>query len=153
MSVHYYEIINPSDKVVLAADESDELLVAIAIVMLGNGKAGVERDDDTTILPLMLFGGFEEWLTSKGLTTESFGETLRTNRSKIASILETVFYGSTSEAKALDAALAALPREQALEARAKYNDVKRSSLNDWGAACLSWAAKLRAADARGEADE
>ena len=147
MSLRYYEIINPSDKVVLTATESDELLVAIAVVMLGEGKAGVERDDDTTVLPLMLFGGFEEWLASKGLTSESFGETLHANRLKIAGILETVFYGSTHEAKALDAALAALPREQAIDARAKYNDAKRTSLSDWGAACLSWAAKLRAADA------
>jgi hypothetical protein len=147
VSLRYYEIINPSDTVVLAADESDELLVSIAVVMLGNGKAGLERDDGADTLPLMLFGGFEEWLTAKGLTADSFGETLHANRRKIASILETVFYGSISEAKALDAALAALPREQALDARAKYNDAKRSSLSDWGAACLSMAAQLRAKDA------
>lgn len=142
--MRYYEIINPSDKVVLAANERDELLVAIAVIMLGKGKAGVERDDGADVLPLMIFGGFEEWLASKKLTSDTFGETLRTNRSKIATILETVFYGSITEAKALDAALAELPRKQAIAARAKYNDTKRSSMSDWGAACLSLAAKLRA---------
>lgn len=148
MSTHYYEIINPSDKVVLSADESDELLVAIAVVMLGSGRAGVERDDGKTVLPLTAFGGFEEWLASNGLTSDTFGEAIHANRSKIAAICETVFYGSTGEAQALDAALETMPRDQAIEARARYNDKKRSSLNDWGSACLAWAAKLRKADRR-----
>jgi hypothetical protein len=141
--MRYYEIINPSDKVVLSADESDELILSIAIIILGKGKAGLQRDDDQDIVPLMFFGGFEDWLVSKGLTPDSFDETLQANRSKIATILETVFYGSIEEAKALDAALAGLPREHALAARAKYNDAKRGSLSDWGAACLNWARKLR----------
>jgi hypothetical protein len=144
----YYEIINPSDKVLLIADESDELLVAIAVLMLGEGKAGVRRDDDEDVLPLMLFGGFEQWLAAEGLTSDTFGETLKANRIKIADILETVFYGSMREAKALDLALADLPREQMLAARARYNDEKRSSLNDWGAACLSTAKNLRAMAAK-----
>jgi hypothetical protein len=143
MTMRYYEIINPSDKVVLAADESDELLISIAVIVLGKGRAGLQRDDDQDIVPLLFLGGFDDWLKAKGLTSDTFSETIKANRNKIATILESVFYGSISEAKALDAALTALPREQAIAARAKYNDVKRSSLNDWGAACLGWARSLR----------
>lgn len=144
MAKRYYEIINPSDHVMLTADESDELLVAIAVLTIGNGKAGVVRDDGVEVLPLMLFGGSDIWLKDKGLTIDSIGAWMRSNRTKIAAILETVFYGSISEAKALDAALTELPRDQAIAARSKYNDEKRSSLNDWGAACLSCAKTLRA---------
>lgn len=145
MTTHYYEIINPSDHVLLVADESDELAVAIAVLVLGDGKAGVRRDDDVEVLPLLIFGGADNWLKSKGITAASLKSWVKANRPKIATVLESVFYGDISEAKALDAALAALPHDLAIAARARYNDSKRSSLSDWGAACLSWAKTLREA--------
>lgn len=136
----HYKIVTPSDRVIVTSD--DELVAAIAVLFLGEGRYGLRRvDDDESVLPIFLFGGAEEWLKERGI--DDIGTYLREHATQIAVVLESAFYGSASELRALDAALAGQPDDAAAKARRTYNDMRRSSMNNIGTACLAYAERFR----------
>lgn len=150
MTMRRYEIINPSDACCIEAPS--DLIAGLAIMLISEGRYGLRRDDDETTLPILAFGGdapIVAWLKENGIEgLEAMGAFVSENTEAIARTLESIFYGSMSQAKALDDALAGLP--DALERRAKFNDGKRSSMSDIGKACLSYAAALRRKHAKKE---
>lgn len=63
------EVINPHDKIFI--EYSDKEAAQVAILLIGNGQYGIDGDDG---LPLLLFGGHEEW--SEKTYGKSFDEWL-----------------------------------------------------------------------------
>lgn len=139
MAKALYEIVNPSDKVLVAA-ESDQV-AAIAILVLGMGRFALVRcDNGERVLPLFLLGGAEEWLAAQHIDLGTF---VKEHAVDLAAVFDSAFYGDASEAEALEAALAALAPLEREASRRAYNDRKRSSMNNIGAACISWAERCR----------
>lgn len=134
-----YEIVNPSDKVLLQAD--DELTACVATLLLGQGKYGLRDQAGETVLSIMIFGGSDEWLAEKGIT--DLAAWVTDHRAELAAVYESAFYGSANELAALELALADLPPDKRVAARKRYNEQKRTSMNNIGAACAYWAEHLR----------
>lgn len=134
-----YEVVNPSDHVILAA--FDDLTAAVATLLLGQGAYGLRDAAGNAVLPLFLLGGAEEWLADKGIA--DLAAWVTDHRLELVAIYESAFYGTPTEYTALQLALADMPPDQRLAAVRRYNDEKRSSMNDIGAACAHWANHLR----------
>ena len=81
-----YEVINPSDRVLLDAT-SDEIAVA-AVCILGEGRYAAKRDGFSG--PLFLFGGHDEWFVEHaGL---DFSDYMAANLAEIGSALRSARY-------------------------------------------------------------
>jgi len=137
--MRHYEIINPSDKVLVTAD--DDMIAAVAVLVLGRGRYGLRRDNGDLVLQVFLLGGADEWIAEKGIADlEAY---LKEHAAELAAVFESAFYGGVRELKALEAALEGASPEAAARGRAKYNDTKRSSMSNIGAACAEYAVRLR----------
>ena len=116
-----YEVINPSDAVFL--EHNDDLEAAMAAMILGEGKYGLEDADGKTVLPICLFPGqATEWMEGHGI---DLGAYLNANSAVLASCLESAIYGPLPKDEPVLLALRANP-----EALAEHNDKGRSSMND-----------------------
>jgi hypothetical protein len=139
-----YEIINPSDAVTIEAD--DTVLASIAIIVLGNGQYGLYDEDGRTVLGIFALSTPEkliEWLRDNGVEDTKMDEFYAKNGEEIATILESVVYGDISDRKAIAALTESMTRSDRLKAMAKYNDSKRSSMNDIGSAACELAKGFR----------
>lgn len=133
------ELTNPSDAITFVV--SDPKVAGVAILLLGNGWYGLTDKDGNSIVPLMMFGAHEKWLKDNGITdTNAF---IMANAVLMAEFLETVAYGSIAEREALDIAVTRMTPENAAAHREWWNDRKRSSLNNIGAAALKMAKGFR----------
>jgi len=137
--VTIYEIINPSDAMTIEAD--DDRVAAAVGILLGEGKIGVTSEDGRDVLPLLLFGG-EKYVNEflERLYPEKLSEFIDSNLEPIAKCLESIVYGCVSDRKAI---VAAVGIDASPEAMARFNDAKRSSLNDFSAYAHSLAKRLR----------
>jgi hypothetical protein len=137
-----YEVINPSDEVTIESE--DELVACVAILTLGNGKLGLTRADGGRSLPLFIFGGAEEWLAEKGIPVPGgFRDYLTARALDIAAVLESAMCCSAGTRAAVLAAVGDDPAKR-VEALARFNDTKRSSLNNICGAAHELAAAYRA---------
>lgn len=139
-----YEIINPSDAVTVEAQDS--VLASIAIIVLGNGQYGLYDEDGRTVLGIFALSKPEkliEWLRDNGVEDTKMDEFYAKNGEEIATILESVVYGKVEDRKAITALTESMTKSDRLEALAKYNDSKRSSLNDIGSAASELAKGFR----------
>lgn len=139
-----YEIINPSDAVTIEAQDS--VLASIAIIVLGNGQYGLYDEDGRTVLGIFALSKPEkliEWLRDNGVEDTKMDEFYAKNGEEIATILESVVYGNISDRKAITALTESMTRSDRLKAMAKYNDSKRSSMNDIGSAACDLAKGFR----------
>jgi len=141
---HVYEIINPSDHVILQCD--DDLVAAIAVLVLGQGKYGLRRDaekagdPEVTALPVFILGGHEAWLKAKGIPSMAqLGIWVREHGLQIAACLDTAFYGTPRDFAALTKAIEKLPEDKRGGAIEQWNETKRTSMNNIGEACAELA--------------
>jgi len=144
----YYEIINPSDKAFFFAPSLT--IATLVTVILGNGQYAAKPEaEDAPEVPMFLFGGFDEWWT------ENFEEDLEgavdRHRGEIAKSLRSVAYGDMQTRRLFDAALEAIedPEKRATFI-AKWNDEKRTSLNDIMGRAHQIAQNMEAAEAEAE---
>lgn len=143
-----YEIINPSDKVLVEADDED--VACVAVLLLGEGRYGLRRvDTDVTVLPVFLIGGAVEWLHARGIVSKptvdapGLHDWIKAHARELAAVFDSAFYGRESELKALKKALEHVSDPVVRrEAVRRYNDEKRSSMNDIGSACAHWAKQM-----------
>lgn len=119
-----YEITNPSDPITVQADE--DLVAAAAALLLGHGKYGARRGD-TTVCPIFILGGYEEWAKEVGFGREYIDK----NWLKIVACLRTAAVGTPPQEI----------RDDAVKLAA-WNEQKRSSMNDISAAAVRYAAEL-----------
>lgn len=134
------EIINPSDPYTLVAD--DFLAAAVGVGILGQGSAGLEAPDGRRT-PVLF--GWDEWLDQQGIS--DLPAYLSANRIVIAEALETVMIGSRREREEVDSILALIDPSKHAEYLAARHDRRRSSMNDFRASAMSFAAKLREIEA------
>lgn len=132
-----YEVINPSDAVTFEAESDD--VAAIAVLFLGRGKYGCTDEQGSDVLPLLLFGSdgwIEKFCADRKLADLS--DFLSANAEALAKALESTSVCSLANRKALVAAVG--PDPVALE---RWNEAKRSSLNNICAAARKLAAAFR----------
>lgn len=139
-----YEIINPSDKVLITGDDMEVL--AVALCFIGNGKYALCNQDGDQVVPIFLFGGHDEWFT------EQFGVDLSTSIDRVTDTkpealieaLESCFIGDFSDLasyqKGLDLIEDADKREQWRE---HWKEERRSSLNDICGRAWTYADQVR----------
>lgn len=111
-----YELINYSDPYTLESD--DEAAVCLATLLLGSGKYGLRDPNGDTVMPILFFGGHDEWCLAR------YGKTVD------------VLLNSTDKTKiimALDSVLLGEDREISLRMSEKQRDRLRTSLNNIGA--------------------
>lgn len=87
-----FEIINPSDKCFMTAD--DLLIAAIAVCLLSEGRYALKGVDNDKIVPLFLFGGHDEWFKSQfDLSFEEAMQKVSTEkRPQLISALKSIEY-------------------------------------------------------------
>lgn len=89
-----FEIINPSDKCFMIAE--DLMVAAIAVSLLSEGKYALEGVDNDKEVPLFLFGGHDEWF--KNQFDLSFEEAMLVvvseKKPQLISALESIEYES-----------------------------------------------------------
>lgn len=128
-----YEIVNPSDTCTIEAP--NDTIAAVAILYLGTGYYGCTKEDGSNLPTLVAFGGesaLDEALDSLGIGKRDDDSRLNayieSHALEIAEALESIAYCKISTRKALLLAFEDLPdRTERLK---KFNDEKRSSLND-----------------------
>lgn len=131
-----FDVINPSDPITL--EHEDPLIAAMAVLWIGRGRMGLVDEQGESVLPVFLFGGAEAWLEEHGI--EDVGTYLRANRGELAAALESAVLCSPRDRAAV---LAALGPEAMPAALARWNEAKRSSLNDICGAMHEMAASIR----------
>lgn len=142
-----YELINPSDQITFEGD-SDQVAIAAGL-LLGEGKVGMRKVGDAEnidVLPLLLFANEEQINAALGAHDMSLGTLsgwMDANKAALADFLESVLYGSARDRELFTAMTAKLSVDEVRKQRAVWNERKRSSLNDYGAFCLSFAKGLR----------
>jgi hypothetical protein len=139
--VKLYEIVNPSDPVTFEAP-SDEVAAA-AVLSLGEGFYGCQGEDDRRVLPILAFfsGAFEPWAKENPsvmavLSAEPGSEAALA----VAAALESTAVCSLENRAALVAAVGRDPG-----AVDRWNEARRSSLNNICRAARKLAGRIRAA--------
>lgn len=138
-----FEIINPSDAYTVEAHDPE--LAALAVLLLGRGAFGVEDEAGETVLPLLLFGGDPDE-TLRNLFGRGLDEGMGARKAELPAVLRSVMIGSRQDREVAEAALEAIPSEEAKRAfLEKRHDKMRSSLNDIGGGAWALADRLEAA--------
>lgn len=134
-----YEIVNPSDAVTIKA--SDPLVAAVCTLLLAQGQYGLSDEHDNTILPVMIFGGIDEWLLEHKIN--DLDKFIDTHISEMIETLESVVYGSIDSRKLFDSAISKMSPYDASKYRIEWNDSNRTSLTNIGYVYQAYANKLR----------
>lgn len=123
-----YQLIGRDEDATIEA--SDELVACVATIELGRGFVSLTRGDaeGTRVLPLLAFGGAEEWRESVGI--RDYIEFLEDHRAEIARVLRTAAYGTVREREAVLEGID--PDDEAARsvALAAWNDDRRSNPKD-----------------------
>ena len=133
------EIINPSDAVTIEAD--DIVAAGLCTILICSGKCGLENENGESVMPIFLFGGANDWLKEKGVT--DIDTYISANYSKMVDVCDSLVYGSISQRGLFKTAISHMKPEEIPAFKAAWNDIKRSSLNDFGKAFYAYATKLR----------
>lgn len=133
------KIVNPSDAVTI---ETDDIIAAgIGITIVSDGWYGLTDEHGETVWPIVAFGGMEKFLNDKGI--KDINAYIVENAEKIATILETVAYGTVPDRQLFNSAQSHMTPEEASKFRAEWNDKRRSSMTNIGENCLETARWLR----------
>ena len=137
-----YEVVNPSDQVTFIAP--DVISAAIALSLVGNGQysaTALDPNDRALDIPFFMFGGLQSWLEENG---EELNGITNRHLDNTATALESFCTGTLMDRELYELSLASITDE---EKRAKFimkwDDKKRSSMNDITNRANQIAAKLR----------
>lgn len=124
----YYNLVNPSDPVTFEAP--DLKIAALVTLILGHGQYAADPYDDSAEgVPLMPFGGAEEWWNEH--FQEPMENAWKSDRERLAAALRSVCYGSITDRELYDSALRAITdAEKRAGFIAEWNDCNRSSMNN-----------------------
>lgn len=136
----YGEVINPSDAYTICID--DPLAACVAVALLTNGKWGIKDADGNQVLPMFIFGGFDEWWKEQGTEGLNVDDWLEKHGERLIEPLESVLIG---DRWAFDQAASALTGEDLERFRQEWHERYRTSMNDFGKCAKAWAVKLRKA--------
>ena len=139
-----YEIVNPSDGATIEANNG--VLAALAIVVLSEGMYGLRDEKGETVMPILAFGGkdyFTQWLKNNEIDDDKLDEFYAKNGEEMAAILESVIYGDCKDRAVVSSTAEDMTPEARVAFYAKWNDKKRSSMNDISKACFGLAKQFR----------
>lgn len=140
-----YEIINPSDAYTFEAKEF--AVAAVSMVLLGEGRLAAkpvgEGSEGAPEVPLLLFGGAEEWFEKNLFPLEKMGDFLDENAEKVASALDSVVIGEILDRSLFLSAMERIVPELQEAFKIEWHDRKRSSLNDIGREAWEMAKGIR----------
>lgn len=137
------EIINPSDPYTMETDSREG--AALAALLLGQGKMGLEEIDGEFSMPIFLFGSaadVDAWLQEQ-FKCDMAGLT-KAFRVQAAEALESVVIGRKADRAAYSKALSLIDDpEKRLQWKEHWLEERRSSMNNIGAKADRIAARLR----------
>ena len=139
-----YEIINPSDECTIEA--SNEVLACCAVIVIGEGAYGLYDENGKAAMPIFLMSDAQrliDWLEKNGVDPNKMDEFYAQNGVEMATILESIAYGSIKDRKSILAVCEGKTQKETLAALAKWNDEKRSSMNDISSRCHQLAKAFR----------
>jgi hypothetical protein len=144
-----YRIINPSDPYTVEASALD--VAAMSAVLLGKGYYSFESLDGGENVPLMAFGGAEEWCQKafQESVMEMCNRVMDTKLSEVADCLDSVLYGDIEDRAAFMEETRDINRSTLEFHRATEQERKCSSMNDIGGRAYIMANKLRQSIADG----
>lgn len=132
-----YEIINPSDKYTLLADE--HTVACAAVLIVGDGWYGlrVYQKDDSLIMPIM---PAPEWITENVASGTTLKQFIEDKWESVADCLDSFVIGDRNEYEA--SRRVAHPHLNP-DFDAKWHEKRRSSMNDIGKQAKAIAKKIR----------
>lgn len=131
------EIINPCDQYTIRT--SNFLSAAVAIVILGGGKMGLQNLEGEECTPIL--SGWDNWLKKRGI--ENLRKYIEMNKHEIADILDTVMIGSGTEREEAEAVMSLMPKNERQKWLYDRHEKRRSSLSNIGLVAGKLARKLR----------
>jgi hypothetical protein len=124
-----YEFITPSDPITFIAN--DDKVACVCSVLLGEGKAGCNREDGENIPSLWLFHPDPIPEIEKYLEC-SFGDFIKENKQAISECFKSFSYGHFNDRKQYDAAIEAITDPDKLaKFKNTHEDSNRSSMSKW----------------------
>lgn len=126
--IHIYEIINPSDCCTFEAPTHE--VATLVVFILGEGQYG-GRSATCDEVPIFIFGGAAEWYAKT--FGRDFAAGLDAFKPELVTSLRSLIYCDVGTRAAILAAGGDL---------AKFNDSKRSSLNNIGGRAVHYADRL-----------
>ena len=141
-----YKIINSLDEATIEAGTADEVLACLAIIFLSKGKYGLEDSNGMMVCPVFEFARPErlmEWLTNRNISNESMDDFIASNGSKLATILESLAYGSVSDRREIKEKMDAMSADDATSFLAKWNNAKHPSPTELYVQALAMSMQLR----------
>ncbi len=134
------EVINPSDQITLSGENYEA--VALAVMLMGEGKYGAREIGGDCDVPPFLFGGHDEWMSDKfgRSVSDSLGAI---DRSLIASVLESAVIGNETSRIGYEKVASKLDGVELEQWRDEYHDRERSSMNDICGRAWAMAKNLR----------
>lgn len=85
-----YEVVNPSDSCYVYSD--DPRIAAVAVAVASRGEYGLMSESGKSVLPILIFSDFGEWLASVGIDPDGLLHFIEENAAKIAEVLCSVTY-------------------------------------------------------------
>lgn len=138
-----YEIINPSDNWSFFAPNDE--VACMVNMLLGNGRTAIEDVSRRTVCPLMMFMGGDEQCS---WWEKTFGCSITDSYDKLLQGVELEAALRSLRCVSVDK-LASLPAMNSKKAK-KFNDERRSSINDYYAEAISHA--VQCAEQRGNTE-
>lgn len=132
-----YELINPSDPVTFETEDID--VVRAVGLLLGSGQCPVEDEHGEEVLPLFIFGGYDKWAAAQGFDLATV------RKDKLMAVVDCLRTAMVAERRERAAIMAAVGTD--VEALARYNEERRSSMNDICGRAFAIADKLAASAA------
>ena len=124
-----YSFITPSDPITFKA-ENDKVAIAVAL-LVGNGKAGCHKEDDTSLPTMYLFhpDPMPEIEKDLGQPLDNF---IETNKQSIKESLASFAYGRFTDRVQYDKALECITDDAKREEFKKtHEDEQRTSMSTW----------------------
>jgi dienelactone hydrolase len=137
--MNVYEIINPSDKCTIEAD--DPLVASVAILCVFNGSYSLHDKDNNQVLPLFLFGSADEWLKEQGIN--DLNQYFKDNKDALIYTLESILYGGFEDRAFYNETVKLMDKEKIAEYRQMWNDNRRTSATNIEFYCLKNAERLK----------
>lgn len=135
-----YEISNPSDMCTIVGEK---LVAAVAVLMLGEGTYGLKDANEETVMPLFILGASPDpWLREHGIDgADDLPRYIAEHEIELADALDSVLYGDRA---LFEEGIALIEGDEKRKLwRQKWNDARRSSMNNIAGRAEQFAKILR----------
>ncbi len=138
-----YEIINPSDAYTFQAPDLQVAALTIFLLSTSFGAKCVSHPGDDEDVPIFLFGGADSWWEAT-FPDISMEKAVEMRARDVADALSSTLYGLVEARDDFQALTGPISDKQALQdMRIKWNDERRTSLNDISKAAYATAEAVR----------